>query len=112
MVRARENGILVPRYQVGRQRAVRGTLLVQEVQDGRLARHVRTARMMMEDISALEPPVLRDVQLIYATSEMWVLNGFEQAEEGMRIIEYAQSWVLAPAIGPEAQGHMGPPFPG
>ena len=32
MVRARENGILVPRYQAGRQLAVRGALLVGEVQ--------------------------------------------------------------------------------
>lgn len=100
MVRTRENGILVPRYQVGRQRAVRGTLIVHEIQDKRLARHVRTAHFKVESIRASEPLVLRDVQLIHATSEMWVLNGFEQIDEGVRVIEFAQSWILTPTVGP------------
>ena len=112
MVRARENGILVPRYQVGRQRAVRGTLLVGEVQDKRLARHVRTARFMMENIAEAEPPVLRDVQFIHASAGMWVLGGFEQIDEGLRIIEYAQTWILAEPKGAQPEGQYGPPFLG
>lgn len=112
MVRTRENGVLVPRYQVGRQRAVRGSLVVEEVQDSRLARHIRTARFKMEDHGATPPPDLRDVQLIYAASDMLVLNGIEQLDLGMRVVEYAQSWVLSSPQGPEAQGYMGPPFRG
>lgn len=112
MVRAREKGILVPRWHVGRQRAVRGTLIVGEVKDPRLHRHVRTARLMVENGGEAEPPILRDMHFVYSSAEMWVLGGIEQHDDGIVVIEYAQTWILCEPRGDMAAGSIGPPFRG
>lgn len=90
-------------------RAVRGTFLLRDVRDARLNRHVRTACFHCQDGEIL---YLSDACLVHATSEMLVINGFEQGtNNGCQVVDYAQSWILMEVQGERAQPSMGPAFP-
>ena len=110
MIRVREKGVVVPRHQVGRQRAVRGHLQVKDEYQSELRRHLRQASLSM--IGKEEPPEpLWDVQIVHALGDMLVLSGFERIDDGFRFTEYAQTWVLcSPRDGPP-EGTYGPPYP-
>lgn len=108
MVRVRENGVVVPRHLVGLLRAVRGRLLVHDVRVPELNRTSRIAEFVTDSADALR---LVDANLIHATADMLVLNGFEQLYVNTRLTDYAQTWVLTECEGDTPQGTRGPPFP-
>ncbi|MDT8992768.1 hypothetical protein RQP54_17985 [Curvibacter sp. APW13] len=108
-MRARQDGVVVPRHNAGMLRAVRGTFLLRDVRDTRLNRHVRTAMFHCQDGQILR---LSDACLVHASAEMLVINGFEQGTNaGCQVVDYAQSWILMEVEGEGAQPSMGPAFP-
>lgn len=111
MVRVRNKGVVVPRHNVGLQRAVRGQLQVRDELRPDLNRHSRTA-LFRPDESPDEVIKLYDAQLMHVTDEMMVLSGFEADfnQSGVLPADYAQSWVLRQVEGPEPMGSGGPPY--
>lgn len=113
MIRARVDGVVVPRHNVGMQRAVRGTLRVADEWVPNLSRHVRTATFNVEVPPDQDRLQLHDVQLIHATPDTLVLSGFEHGlTRGLQPCDFAQTWVLREPEGTEPVGSMGPPYPG
>lgn len=109
MMRARQKGVVVPRHNVGMLRAVRGTLVLRDVRDARLNRYVRTASFHCSSGEVLS---LSDACLVHASSEMLVINGFEQdTNVACQVVDYAQSWILMDVDGVQPEPSMGPPFP-
>ncbi|ANN80882.1 hypothetical protein BAU07_26540 (plasmid) [Bordetella flabilis] len=41
---------------------------------------------------------LFDAVLVCARPECWTLTGLERVEQGLRVIEYAQSWLVTPVV--------------
>lgn len=112
MIRVRIEGVVVPRHNVGMQRAVRGKLHVSDELVPNLSRHVRTATFTTALPQKGEQLKLFDVCLIYCSDETMVLSGFEQGltKGGIMPCDYAQTWVLREPEGDEPQGSMGPPY--
>lgn len=110
MIRVRERGVVVPRFQIGRQRAVRGRLNVGDEYQPELRRHLRRATLQLQGHGQAPEP-LWDVQLVHASGEMLVLGGFERIDDAFRVIEYAQTWVLCAPRDGVAEGSYGPPYP-
>lgn len=108
MIRVRIDGAVVPRHNVGLQRAVRGTLLVGDKRLEGLQRHARVATFQTEDQQTLE---LIDASLLHITAETMVLTGFERNTSSGKEIDYAQTWVLRETEGAEPLGSHGPPYP-
>ncbi|CAM8643469.1 hypothetical protein MCEMSEM18_03569 [Comamonadaceae bacterium] len=82
---------------------------MRDVRDPRLHRHVRTAAFHCQNGEVLH---LSDACLVHATSEMLVINGFEQGiTDGCQVVDYAQSWILMEVEGEGAQPSRGPAFP-
>lgn len=99
----------MPRHNAGLLRAVRGSFSMRDVRDPRLNRHVRTASFHCQGGEVLH---LSDASLVHATSEMLVINGFEQGiTAGCQVVDYAQSWILMEVEGEGAQPSRGPAFP-
>lgn len=107
MVRVRQKGMVVPRHNCGMLRAVRGTFDIREVRHADLQRHVRTAVFRTESGEHLE---LLDAALMHATSDTWVLSGFERDESSVITVDYAQTWVLTEPVGDTPEPTMGPKF--
>lgn len=112
MIRVRIEGVVVPRHNVGMQRAVRGTLRVADEHVPNLSRHVRTATFTTDLPTKGEKLQLFDVSLLHCTDDTMVLSGFEQGltKGGVMPCDYAQTWVLRMPEGDEPLGSMGPPY--
>jgi hypothetical protein len=111
MIRVRNHGVLVPRHNVGLQRAVRGELHVRDEIRPDLRRHSRTAIFRAEGAGdALIQ--LYDVQLMHVTDEMMVLSGIEADfnQNGSLMADFAQTWVLRHIEGHQPLGSMGPAY--
>ena len=111
MIRVRIDGVVVPRHNVGMQRALRGTLRVADEWVPNLSRHVRTAVFNTVPPTEGDKPKLFDVNLIHADDNTLVLSGFEHGlTKGLMPCDYAQTWVLREPEGDVAVGSMGPPY--
>lgn len=112
MIRVRQKGVVVPRHNVGMQRAVRGDLRVADEWVPEIGRHCRTAIFKVDDLSMAEAPKLFDAALVHVSDEMMVLSGFEhELTHGLMPVDYAQTWVLRHLEDDGPQGSMGAPYP-
>lgn len=106
MVRVRKDGWVVPRHNAGMLRAVRGSLTLADMLVPKLRRHSRTASFLTD---YGETMLLHDAQLVHASTEQWVLTGFEQSEGNPEhVVDYAQTWVLTECEGAEPEASRGP----
>jgi hypothetical protein len=108
MLRVRENGVVVPRHNVGMLRPVRGQLLVHDKRFPDINRVSRVAEFLIDGAETL---TLLDANLVHATQEMLVLTGFERAYVNTELTDFAQTWVLSECVGETPEGSRGPPFP-
>lgn len=96
VVTLREGGRTVPRYQHAFRSAIRGILTLNETQISALNRHALVATLRDLDsgaaVAGIEP--LIDARLIRATSDEWVLTGFERVQIGMHECDCAQTWLV------------------
>lgn len=111
MIRVRNHGVLVPRHNVGLQRAVRGELHVRDEIRPDLHRRSRTASFRANG-SGDALIHMYDVQLMHVTDEMMVLSGIETDfnHNGSLQADYAQTWILRHVEGDKPLGSMGPAF--
>lgn len=108
MMRVRENGWVVPRHNAGMLRIVRGSFYLADKHIPEINRTTRAAAFHVDNGPRLE---LFDAVLIRATPDMMILNGFERDDNGVRVVDYAQTWVLAECKGETPEPTRGPPFP-
>ncbi|MCJ0764165.1 hypothetical protein [Variovorax terrae] len=115
MMRARQGGKTVPRWQAGRLRAVRGILRIGTLNSMSLCRPSLTARF--ECTPPLtehdDPAPLEDAHVIFCDENRMVITGVEVVEGFAENDElrYGHTWVLHLYDGPEPVGTRGPPLP-
>lgn len=97
MVRSRDAGRVIPGWQRGRLRPFRGILLIKTEQLAPLHRFAQVGRMYMADPKAPTPPPLWDIQPIEMGVDFWSYGGIERIDDGLTVIDFAQTWVLVPA---------------
>lgn len=101
VVRARKDGVLVPRWQLSQQPVYSGFLRVEEIRIPSLARTSIVARIIPELGTGIAPPDLYDMRLLSSNSSYLTLTGFEIGETmGGREAHYMQSWFLTPTPKP------------
>ena len=110
MIRVKQNGVVVPRHNVGLLRPVRGQLFVQNKPMPSLGRSARVASFFAQGLP--DPISLVDATLTRASDQRLVLTGFEQALVGGQLVDFSQTWVLTDCEGPQPTGSRGPAFPG
>ena len=105
----RLKGKIIPRHNVGLIRVARGRLEVSDMHVPNLRRHVRVGKFHPIEGSMLE---LFDAVLVYATTGMWVMNGFERDFDGITTVDYAQTWILTEPSGAQPEATRGPAYLG
>ena len=94
----RQQGWTLPKFRFATGPHIPGVLHVKDEAIPSLNRSARVARL--HDVHtgfALDiPRPLIDATLIYQSAEDWVLTGFEQIDDGLRVLDYAQSWYVRP----------------
>jgi hypothetical protein len=98
MIRARQLGKLMPRWQLGSLPRLRGALLVSEQHNEQLNRTTRQARFIVSGTGPNRPePVLLDAALVWVSHDTWVISGIEPvASDSGDERAYAQTWLLTP----------------
>lgn len=96
VIKLRDAGRTVPRYQRAFATPAHGILTLNEAQVSSLNRHALVATLRDPDTGAAVTGVesLIDARLIRATSDEWVLTGFERVLIGMHECDCAQTWVV------------------
>lgn len=94
--RVRQQGWVLPRFRSCMLQPVRGVLRVTEQ---RLPDMHRTARVaQLHDADTGQPladvPPLIDAALLAADGVSLTLTSFERIQQGERVIDYAQTWLL------------------
>lgn len=78
VITARERGRLVPQWQLGTRQIYVGRLFLCDVLNHLIRRSCRQATLRCEAGPVAGLPPLWDAQLSYASSDHWVMTGFEQ----------------------------------
>lgn len=98
VLRLRDHGWVLPRFRLALLRPKPGLLLLDEIEVKALNRHARVARLI--DAEAQIPfdqiPPLIDATFLRMTVDEWVLTGTERLPDGLREIDYTQSWLVTP----------------
>lgn len=93
---------MLPRFRSCMFPAIRGDLEVFDSVDAHLRRATRIARLLDPTTGnpLPAPPPLHDVVLLCVRSDYLTLSGIERVQDGLaeRCYEYAQSWILTPAL--------------
>lgn len=94
--RLRDAGWALPRHRHGFGQLYEGIISLQEEMVPALHRHARVAKLLDVRTGALVDGVgsLYDAVLLRATADEWVVAGVERIEQGMRIIDVAQTWLI------------------
>ena len=94
----RLEGWTLPRFRSCMIRPWRGVLLMSEEHVPEWNRGSKVARLRDPDSGAPMDDVgaLYDTVLVCARPDCWTLNGIERVEKDLRVIEYAQSWLVTP----------------
>lgn len=107
MMRVRQNGWVVPRHNAGMLRIVRGAFHLADKNMPELRRTSRVASFHVEGGEVLQ---LYDAGLMHASAEMLVVSGFEREDNGARVVDYAQTWILVECEGDVPEPTRGPAF--
>lgn len=98
LIRVRDEGRPIPRYQLAFKRAVRGELAVSDQADPELGRSTRVARFLEPGTGReiAEVPPLFDASLVGARKGFLAVAGFERVPDplGRPSREVAQTWIL------------------
>jgi hypothetical protein len=109
MMRVRQNGWVVPRHNAGMLRIVRGAFHLDDKNVPELRRTSRVASFHVD--GGNEVLQLYDAGLMKASSNMMVISGFEREDNGARVVDYAQTWILVECEGEVPEPSRGPAFP-
>jgi len=92
VVRLRNYGKAVPRWQLSTLKPVSGELRIEEGRSEYLTRFMRTARLLDFSLQRLDalPPLL-DASVLWLKPGSMAITGFEQIED----VDYAQTWLVA-----------------
>ena len=97
LLRLRERGWPIPKYQFAFKQGIPGELTVHEERDPVLNRYTRVARLThaATNLPMPEVPKLLDVQLVGLTREVMSLSGIERIEDPvlLKIEDFAQTWI-------------------
>lgn len=97
LLRLRERGWPIPKYQFAFKQGIPGELTVHEERDPVLNRYTRIARLTDPVTHNPMPniPKLLDAQLVGLTREMMSLSGIERIEDPalQKIEDFAQTWI-------------------
>lgn len=96
LLRLRERGWPIPKYQFAFKQGIPGELTVHEERDPVLNRYTRIARLHAPGSHGfLNVPPLLDAQLVGMTKEFISLSGIERIEDLAisKIEDFAQTWV-------------------
>lgn len=97
LLRLRERGWPIPKYQFAFKQGIPGELTVHEERDTVLNRYTRIARLSDPVTRSPIPniPKLLDAQLVGLTREMMSLSGIERIEDPVlqKIEDFAQTWI-------------------
>lgn len=96
LLRLRERGWPIPKYQFAFKQGIPGELTVHEERDAVLNRYTRIARLRATGShGSLDVPPLLDAQLVGLTREFISLSGIERIEDRAirKIEDFAQTWI-------------------
>ena len=96
--RVREGGWVLPRFRSCMHPPVRGLLRVAERYVPELRRHARVADLLDPKTAVPVAGVLSllDATLIQAHGDTFTITGIERVQQGMREIDFAQTWLIDP----------------
>ena len=94
VLRLRENGRAIPKYQLAFATPIEGVLQMSEERIAELNRHALVARLV-DATTGNELPVnpLIDARMVRAMSDEWIITGFERTTVGVFESDCAQSWI-------------------
>lgn len=92
----RDAGWILPRYRHAFGQPFEGIFSLREERVVALNRHTRVATLQQVDTMAPVAGILPlyDAVLQRATADEWVLTGFEQIDNGLRVVDTAQTWLV------------------
>jgi len=92
----RDAGWILPRYRHAFGQPFEGVFSLREERIVALNRHIRVATLLQVDtmlpVAGILP--LYDAVLQRATADEWVFTGFEQIDDGLRVVDTAQTWLV------------------
>ncbi len=96
VLRLRENGRAIPKYQLAFNTPIEGVLILREERIVELNRHALVARLRDANTGGDLPinPLI-DARMVHAMSDEWVITGFERVMIGMFESDCAQSWIAS-----------------
>lgn len=96
VLRTRDAGWLIPRYQHAFAQPPQGVLILKEEMVVVLNRHAFVATLRDPDTGAavVGLPPLIDARVIRASADEWIWTGFERVMSGLREADCVQTWVV------------------
>jgi len=98
VITAREQGRIVPRWQIATRKKHVGDFFLAEERDPVLSRTCRVAHLRCDPSPFAKPAlILWDAIVLMAKPDLIVVTGFEQAQDnGGNRCDHAQTWVMVP----------------
>jgi hypothetical protein len=86
-------GVAVSKYEYSRQVQWSGDLVISDMREDGLNRHVKVAKHSYRFGAQMEACLLYEPHLLWVNEDRFALTGFERVLESGKLVDYAQSWL-------------------